>query len=684
MQRIGLALSGGGFRATLFHIGVIKFLREQGVLENVQHICSVSGGSITAAHLVLNWERYNGNDQEFSEAVEELTRFTKTDLRGFVVRPWLFSYAALGVPRIVSPQKWTRPKLCEAQYDRFFRKARLSDLKREGRPELHLLATSLTTGKLVSFNNSGVAIENEQHLDEISASNASVAMGVAASSAFPPLFTPVLMNAHTLGLSDSVTCEEQYLTDGGVFDNLGLRKLLWLHNKSEAVDFDLVVASRAERDNPEDHGNPYPFVWQRASRSTDLMMQRISWFERDSISRLEREAHCEVVLCDLTKKLNRSTPAALPEDVQAKVQTIRTDLDTFSDSEVSGLIRHAHSVLDSEWPARLRSSEIEGAEGSVQSISPSQLAKSHRTKLGLFSIRDWSSWATLCLVLAYIAIPSITFWVQSQRMRQAEADARKLQDALEKQENDRARQQKRIDVSVQLVENLAALLASNSVQEYHKALEEWKAERDELLDEASTDHEFFRSIFSDGFFKNSEGKLLELEVWIKKELKKGGTVVSALSTSNFPVHVLRLAHAIRDNLLDENSPDAKEYELLLKDVREDLFAEDKKVVDEIIDWASGEGAVSSATRPEDVKVSRERFRELYWGVLGLVEGRRVASAMRGFEYAFQEWEDRFKGQSGASELDVSTEIAAMKAARDVLFDALDSELGLIQREEKAE
>ena len=60
MNRIGLALSGGGFRATLFHLGMIRFLREANILPNVTHITSVSGGSILAAHLVLNWQRYTG------------------------------------------------------------------------------------------------------------------------------------------------------------------------------------------------------------------------------------------------------------------------------------------------------------------------------------------------------------------------------------------------------------------------------------------------------------------------------------------------------------------------------------------------------------------------------------------------------------------------------------------------
>jgi predicted acylesterase/phospholipase RssA len=53
MDRIGLALSGGGFRAILYHLGLVRFLRDAGLLSKVTHITSVSGGSVFAAHLVL-------------------------------------------------------------------------------------------------------------------------------------------------------------------------------------------------------------------------------------------------------------------------------------------------------------------------------------------------------------------------------------------------------------------------------------------------------------------------------------------------------------------------------------------------------------------------------------------------------------------------------------------------------
>jgi hypothetical protein len=73
MSKIGLALSGGGFRASLYHLGLVRFLRDAGILSRVTHITSVSGGSVLAAHLVLNWDRYNGSQGEFDAAATTAT-----------------------------------------------------------------------------------------------------------------------------------------------------------------------------------------------------------------------------------------------------------------------------------------------------------------------------------------------------------------------------------------------------------------------------------------------------------------------------------------------------------------------------------------------------------------------------------------------------------------------------------
>src|SRR5258707_1269139 len=51
--RLGLALSGGGFRATLFHLGLLVRLAELDLHRHLHVISAVSGGSILAAHYML-------------------------------------------------------------------------------------------------------------------------------------------------------------------------------------------------------------------------------------------------------------------------------------------------------------------------------------------------------------------------------------------------------------------------------------------------------------------------------------------------------------------------------------------------------------------------------------------------------------------------------------------------------
>ena len=79
-EEIGLALSGGGFRATLFHVGSLWRLNELGWLPRINRYCSVSGGSITSGLLGLNWDKLNfdGNGIALNYAdliAEPLKRF---------------------------------------------------------------------------------------------------------------------------------------------------------------------------------------------------------------------------------------------------------------------------------------------------------------------------------------------------------------------------------------------------------------------------------------------------------------------------------------------------------------------------------------------------------------------------------------------------------------------------------
>src|SRR6476619_6040666 len=70
---IALCLSGGGFRATLFHLGAVRRLNEFGMLSRLEVITSVSGGSILNGILATRWARLEcGDDGVFTNFKNEI------------------------------------------------------------------------------------------------------------------------------------------------------------------------------------------------------------------------------------------------------------------------------------------------------------------------------------------------------------------------------------------------------------------------------------------------------------------------------------------------------------------------------------------------------------------------------------------------------------------------------------
>lgn len=228
MNRLGLALSGGGFRAVLYHLGLIRFLRDAEILPRVTHISAVSGGSIIGAHLVLNWDRYNGSANEFDAVASELISFVRLDVRNRIARriplrlPVLWPRRMLGL----SNRKFTPTGLLEYHYKKYlYGDTSLFQLPQ--RPELHMLATNLSEGCLCSFNRNGLLKMHPQaghavRIERIHVGLATVPMAVTASSAFPGFFPPLELTGADVGASGGEFGRESY-TDGGVFDNLGVR-----------------------------------------------------------------------------------------------------------------------------------------------------------------------------------------------------------------------------------------------------------------------------------------------------------------------------------------------------------------------------------------------------------------------------------------------------------------------------
>jgi NTE family protein len=230
-----LAVSGGGYRAMLFHVGALWKLNEIGELRRLAHVSSVSGGSIAAGVLAMNWPRL-----EFSEGVATnfCDRIAKPLMR---LAGWTLDVPA-GVCGLIP--FCSAAKTLETLYKRLlFGKTTLADLPES--PRFTFNATNLQTGALWTFERETMGDET---LGELPTTSIPLARAVAASSAFPPFLAPLVLRARMVAWRpyrhrfsklrsyDNLAIriaevpqghlesfrKRVVLVDGGVADNLGV------------------------------------------------------------------------------------------------------------------------------------------------------------------------------------------------------------------------------------------------------------------------------------------------------------------------------------------------------------------------------------------------------------------------------------------------------------------------------
>jgi predicted acylesterase/phospholipase RssA len=217
---IGLALSGGGSRAANFGSAVLWELDRLGILQHVQYISTVSGGSLAGAYYVtfrddpLKWNKQN-LQQVMSQSFEFWSLWY-----GLNPIHWL---QYLGT-------SYNRSHLLEEVfYRRVFEQRTFGDL-RVGEPSLLLNATDYSTAERFVFSN--YSFDNMR--SDLGALPISV--GVTASAAFPGIFPNVTLRSfnekggqrwadHFNHGAKSIFNQYFHLFDGGVSDNLGLDTL---------------------------------------------------------------------------------------------------------------------------------------------------------------------------------------------------------------------------------------------------------------------------------------------------------------------------------------------------------------------------------------------------------------------------------------------------------------------------
>jgi NTE family protein len=225
---IALALSGGGFRAMLFHAGALMRLNELGLLSQISRISSVSGGSIAAGFLARVWNGLapaNGAgtfDQFQQKYVEPILAFSRENIDVGDVLAGLLPWTSAA-------------EKVAASYDKaLLNKITLQDIP--DHPRFVFCATNLQTGVLWRFSK---PYAGDYVIGRLDTPRIPLSTAVAASSAFPPFFSPLRLTLPQGSITDwpgqaaagpraidpAPYRTHILLTDGGVYDNHGLEPI---------------------------------------------------------------------------------------------------------------------------------------------------------------------------------------------------------------------------------------------------------------------------------------------------------------------------------------------------------------------------------------------------------------------------------------------------------------------------
>ncbi len=335
-EGIALCLSGGGYRAMLFHAGVLWRLNEIGWLPKLERISSVSGGSITAGVLAMNWHKLsftNGVAQNFeNEIVLPLKKLASRTIDVSSVLTGAMWFGSIG------------DKIADSYRKHLLGETTLQDIT--DHPRFIFNATNVQSGALWRFMKPYM---RDYRVGEVKNPQIDLAVAVAASSAFPPVLSPVELDLDpddfTPGSGTDLQGDEfrtqVILTDGGVYDNLGL-ETAWKRYKTILIS-DAGGGFSAEADPHRD--------WVRHSVRVLLTIdnQVRSLRKRQAVEAFKsgvRKGTYWSISANTAEDYQISTPLNCPFEKTALLAQIDTRLKKLDQSIQEKLINWGYAVSD--------------------------------------------------------------------------------------------------------------------------------------------------------------------------------------------------------------------------------------------------------------------------------------------------------------------------------------------------
>ena len=405
-QKLGLALSGGGFRASLFHIGVLARMAELDLLRHVGVLSTVSGGSIIGAYYYLKVKQLLEGDRKdaqgavaapSSEAYVEIVREIETEFLDAVqtnVRMRALLDPVANAKMIFADDYSRSDRIAEIYDVCFYRRFSKDEARKIALPDLlitpsgmqpgfnvhdynrtadykipilNINATTLNTGGRWVFTAEWLgeaepaigAIGKIPPLKQIRYSDAGLsekqrnklaqiglAEAVAASACVPAIFAPLAIHdLYEPGPNGEEIVVE--LVDGGVYDNQGLDALI-----SQGCDH--VICSDASG-QIEENRTPSSQLWPVATRANEILMTRVRSECYANLGSCPGDGkfaffHLRDAFVGTAGYPPLPGPADRCGDESSghiyALSSIRTDLDAFSDIEAYTLMYDGYCLSD--------------------------------------------------------------------------------------------------------------------------------------------------------------------------------------------------------------------------------------------------------------------------------------------------------------------------------------------------
>jgi NTE family protein len=388
-KRNGLALcmSGGGYRAALFHLGALRRLNELGLLSRIDTFTSVSGGSIMLAQLATFMAR-RGAPAEPGKPIEGFDDGVAGPMRQFTAKD-VRTGAALAR---LKPRNWLSPgaqsEALAAAYEQGPAPGRLADLP--DRPRFVFLASDMR------FRDQWVFDTGEKRVGSTPAGFGelgawTLAQAVAASSCVPGAFGAATAKQEPSALTGGTYTEADRdelvakidLSDGGIYDNLGVEPVWRDH---EVV----LVSDAAPSFKPEPNVG---WLWSALRYGVTFLEQatevRKRWLVAEFIRGDLEGAYWGIASRPASYEHDPPPPPYSERLIRDFIAPIRIDLDIFSPGEIGvlenhgylmaevSLRRHGQTLVKGDWPA----ASVPHPAWMDESIAADALRESGKTRI---------------------------------------------------------------------------------------------------------------------------------------------------------------------------------------------------------------------------------------------------------------------------------------------------------------